>query len=315
MHWYLLRVLVACALVIAGTAVRAAPPRVVASVAPVQSLVAGVMTGIGTPYLLVPGGQSPHSFALAPSDTRALANADVIVAASPVSEHFLERPLASLARAAEQVWMAQLPDAIRLVARSGGAAQPHDHGNQDGDEAHVPAGSAHLDPHLWLDPRNAVALTRAMGELLARLDPQHAGTYRANAADQVHRLRALDERLGARLAPLADRPYLVFHDAYQYFERRYRLSYAGAVTVDPGRSPGARRLAELRERVRDEGIQCLFVEPQFEPRLARVIAEGTGIRVATLDPLGAGIEPGPGLYFELMRGMAEGFRGCLLDDG
>jgi zinc transport system substrate-binding protein len=326
-----------------------AEPRVIASIAPIHSLVAGVTEGITSARLLVPGGRSPHTFSLRPSDTRALARADAVFAAGETTERFLERPLASLAADAAVVRMIEADGVRRLPARAGGAwsehhhhgsdgpgdGDDHDHGPDDGHdhEGHAQEASGHdghdghepdgdeeasephvgtsLDPHVWLDPHNAIAFTRAVAETLARIDPANAEAFAANARRQIEHLEALDRALARELEAVAERPYLVFHDAYQYFEARYELAAAGSITVDPGRPPGARRLAELRERIRQEDIQCLFVEPQFEPEVAHTIAEGTGARVAELDPLGAGLKPGPELYERLLRQLAENLRGCL----
>ena len=311
--------LAAALLLALACATAAAGPRVVASIAPVHSLVAGVTGEITAAHLLVPGGRSPHTYALAPSDTRALARAQAVFLAGGSSERFLERPLQSLAGDSAVLRMARAEGVRRLAARSGGTwsksrEHGHDHGHGEATGGDGRDGQA-LDPHLWLDPRNAIAFTRAVADTLARVDPAHAAAYRRNAAARVERLRALDDALAASLAPVADRPYLVFHDAYQYLEARYGLAAAGSITVDPGRPPGARRLGALRERIRAGDIRCLFVEPQFEPGIARTIAEGTGARVATLDPLGAELEPGAELYFDLMRALARDLRGCLLGGG
>lgn len=302
-------------LLILAAATATAGPRLVASIAPIHSLVAGVAADRAPPRLLVPGGRSPHTFALAPSDTQALARADAVFLAGGTTERFLQRPLASLAADAIVVRMTQAPGAYRLAARSGGIWSHHDHGDHDGADADGGESPAHPDAHLWLDPANAIAFTRAVAGALGRVDPDNTSTYRANAAAQIERLRALDRELAGALAPVADRPYLVFHDAYQYLEARYGLAARGSITVDPGRSPGARRLAALRARIREAGVRCLFVEPQFEPAIARTVARETPARIAELDPLGAGLEPGPELYFALMRGLARDLRGCLLDDG
>lgn len=287
-------------------------PRLVASIPPLHALVAGV-TGERTQVrLLVPAGQSPHSFALAPADAHALANADAVFTTGGPIDAFLQRPLRALAGDAHVVRMAEVPDVRRLQARSGGtwhAHQGHDHAGTEHHDGH--GDPATLDPHLWLDPHNAIAFTRAVADALARLDTGHAEQYRANAAAQIERLRALDARLQERLAPIRERPYLVFHDAYQYFEARYGLSPAGAIAVDPARPPGARRIAELRERIEALGVECLFTEPQFEPKIAQVIADGTAVRLGTLDPLGAELEPGAALYDRLLTGLADSLRQCL----
>lgn len=289
-----------------------AAPRLVASIPPLHSLVAGVAGERAQPRLLVPGGRSPHTFALAPTDARALARADAVFTTGGPADAFLQRPLRAFADGARIVRMAEVDGIRRLPARAGGTWRTHAEHDDGHDDAHEDADT--LDPHLWLDPRNAIAFTRAVADTLAAIDPDQAEQYRANAAAQIERLRALDARLRARLAPIAERPYVVFHDAYQYFERRYGLSPAGAIAVDAARPPGARRVAKLRARISELGVQCLFVEPQFEPRIARVIAEGTGVRLATLDPLGAELEPGVGLYDKLLTRLTESLLGCLDKD-
>jgi len=292
-------------------AATAAPPRIVVTLAPLHALVTGVTGPAAEPHLLLHGAASPHTFSLAPSDARALARADLVVAADPNLELFLERPLESLARDAGIIWMSAIDEVTALPARAGGAwttgASSHDHDHEHGHE------HQDVNPHVWLDPANAIALTRVLVERLAAMDPGAADRYRENAQAQVQRLRSLDRELDQRLAPVRGVPYLVFHDAYHNLEARYGLSPIGAVAVDPGRPPGARRLAELHDRIERTGARCLFTEPQFEPKIARVIHEATGIRTAVLDPLGAGLDPGPGLYEQLMRALAGNLVECLGD--
>lgn len=282
-------------------------PDVVASIAPVHALVARVMTGVGRPRLLVTGGASPHAYALRPSDARAIAKAEAIFWIGPGLEQFLVRPLRALAAGGEArvVALASAPGVRTLAARRTGvwAGGDDDH---DRDHDHGEA-----DPHPWLDPANAAAMVRAIVETLAVVDAANAAAYRANGDAALAELDALAAELAATLAPVKSIPYVVFHDAYRYFERRFGLAAAGAIAVGAGRAPGARRIAELRRTIVAVGAACVFTEPQFEPALARTVIEGTGARTATLDPLGAALEPGPGLYGELMRGLARSLVDCL----
>jgi zinc transport system substrate-binding protein len=165
---------------------------------------------------------------------------------------------------------------------------------------------------VWLDPRNAAVIVGEAATRLARLDPARAALYRANAAAARTRLEALDAELVKRLAPLRGRPYVVLHDAYQYLERRYDLSAVGAVTVSPDRMPGARRIAELRARVRELEARCLFGEPQVRSALLAAVAEGGAVTLGVLDPLGVGFEPGPDAYFRMMEANASALAECLL---
>ncbi|MCY4452644.1 MAG: zinc ABC transporter substrate-binding protein [Immundisolibacterales bacterium] len=184
------------------------------------------------------------------------------------------------------------------------------------DHAHVHREDGHehgmgeFNMHLWLDPANAEVIVQAMADALVRLDPEHESVYRANEAALEARLRALDGELEDAFAPVRDRGFIVFHDAWQYLDTRYGLRAVGSVTVSPDQAPGAARLAEVREKIVGAEATCVFAEPQFEPRLVRTLVEGTGARTGTLDPLGAALEGGPDLYFDLMRANAAAFRAC-----
>jgi zinc transport system substrate-binding protein len=276
---------------------RAEPPRVVASIQPLHSLVAGVMKGVAEPALLVSGSVSEHGFALKPSDARLLASAQILVMVDPAYESFIKRPPAG----ATLIAMAQLPGIARKPSREGGVWD-HDH-------HHGPDSS--FDGHLWLDPANAKVLVQAVADTLSRQDAVNAAAYAANAAALQARLDALDTDLRARLGPLAGRPYVVFHDAYQYFEARYGLSPAGSITVDPDRPASARRLAALRDRLKQANAACVFREPQFPAAVVETLATAANARIGVLDPQGAALPHGPDQYFQLMDGLARGLTDCL----
>ncbi len=304
--------------------VLAEAPRVVASIGPVHSLVAGVMQGIGSPTLLVPGNASPHTFALKPSDAAALDKADVIFWIGEGLEGFLVKPLASLGKKAKTVELAEVPEVTMLDRRKGGAwpghdhdekptkkDHDHDHDKKAKEEKHDHAHEGGKDAHLWLDPANGRAVVAAVVAALAEKDPANAARYRANGDAVAKGLVAIEGEIKAKLAPVTDRPFIVFHDGYQYFEKRFGLNGVGAITVDPERPPGARTLKNLRDRIKSAKAVCVFSEPQFEPKLVRSVIEGTKARVGVLDPVGAGIAPGSDLYGALLRNMADAFVGCL----
>ncbi|GAA0582825.1 zinc ABC transporter substrate-binding protein [Rhizomicrobium electricum] len=293
---FLLRV----SLVAVTAAAAAAEPKVLATLKPVHSLVAGVMEGAGQPDLLIGGALSEHSYALKPSDARKVREATLIFEVGPDMETYLSGALA--AAGGRVVVLEQAPGVKRVTAREGGLwGDDHDHGHDHGG----------TDPHVWLDPQNAIAFTKAIAEALVRTDPAHAGLYRANAARRIAMLQGLDRELAATLSPVKDRPYLVFHDAYHYFEARYDLKPAGAVTVAPDRPVGARRIADLRQTVTSGRAVCLFREPQFPPKLIDTLDQDTKARIGVLDPLGADLQPGPDLYPRLMRNLAQSLRSCL----
>ena len=280
-----------------------AGPEVVASIAPVHSLVAKVMAGVGEPRLLVAGGLSPHTYALKPSDAKALAKARAVFWIGPELERFLEKPLVALAGDVSIFRLGKAPGIRILSARKAGAwGHGHTHGHVDHDE---------VDAHLWLDPSNAARMVDAMVAALSLVDAANHARYRANGDKTLAVLRELEAEIRMTLEPVARVPYLVFHDAFQYFEARFGLAALGAVAVGAERSPGARRITELRQRIRDQSAVCMFTQPQFEPALAKILIEDTSARIGVLDDLGAGLDLGPGLYDELLRGLARSLRDCL----
>ena len=291
---------------LAAAAPAQAAPEVVVTIKPLHALIAGVMEGVAAPHLLVRGSASPHAGSLRPSDARRLERADLIVWVGPELESQLQGMLDALGAEARIVTLLERDELRTWPARPGGAWDP-DGGDNDGEVA--PAGSR--DPHVWLDPDNARATVRIAAQTLALMDPANAARYRSNAERLELQLAAMGRDIDAMIAPVRDVAYIVFHDAYQYFERRFGLAALGAVTIGPQRKPGARRLRELRRRIASSGARCVFSEPQFAPRLVETLVEGTGARAAALDPLGAKIAAGPGAYVRLMRTLARDLRACL----
>jgi len=192
--------------------------------------------------------------------------------------------------------------------------EKHDHAEKHTEtEKHAENEHAHeaSDPHLWLDPRNAIRIVSAVSMTLRKAYPEHEKAFSANAEKLNTRLDELDRELSAATKPLLGKPYIVFHDAYRYFDERYGLNAVGAITVSPDRPTGAKRLAEIRQRIKSQGVSCVFSEPQFQPKLVQTLISGTSARAGTLDPLGAGLDSGPDLYFKLMRNMATSIAACL----
>lgn len=281
-------------------------PKVVASIKPVHSLVAAVMKGVGEPALIVTGAASPHTYSMKPSDAKALEGADLIFWIGPALEAFLDKPLRTVAKKATVVALMDSPGMALLDAREGGVWEGHGHGHKHGHGARE-----ERNTHVWLDPDNAKVIAGAVASALAVRDPRNAPAYTANAEALAKRIDALDAELRAALVPVAGKPFAVFHDAYHYFEAHYGLNAVGAITVNPERRPSAKRLTEIRDRIRKLGPVCVFAEPQFEPALVDTIVEGTEARRGVLDPEGADIPDGPDLYPALMRRIATALTGCL----
>lgn len=284
-----------------------AQPKVTASILPLQSLAAGVMAGIGEPVTIVRTTGSPHSFALRPSDARTLNSSDIVFWIGPDYEMFLAKPLAALAGRARIVPLMGAPGVTTLPARDGGTWESHSHGHN---HTRKP-GAAELDGHIFLDIDNAKAIVRAMAATLREADTANATRYAANAEATLARLGALDAELRTELAPVSRTPFVVFHDGYQYLEKRYGLNAVGSVTVSPERTPGAKRLGEIRRKIERLNAACVFAEPQFDNALVGTVLEGTKARRGLLDYIGLDQMPGPEAYFGMMRGLARAVAGCL----
>jgi zinc transport system substrate-binding protein len=280
-------------------------PNVVVSIAPVHSLVAGVMEGVAEPELLVSGNKSPHSYQLRPSQVRLLQRADIVVWVGEGIESFLPRTLATLGKDTRIIELMDVPGMKLLPTRRGGVW------GESGEHHH---GHSEKDGHLWLDPDNARVIVDRMVAVLGQLDASHAYIYRANGARLQQQLIELDRVLQQTLAEVHKTPYLVFHDAYQYFEQRYQLNPVGAIMVDPEHKPGARRIREIHEQLQKQNVHCVFSEPQFSERLLQVVTEGMRLKSATLDPMGVDLRPGKELYFDLMHRLGQGLAECLGSD-
>ncbi|KZL25071.1 zinc ABC transporter substrate-binding protein ZnuA [Pseudovibrio sp. Ad37] len=314
---------------------------VVASIKPIHSLVASVMEGVGTPDLVVEGAGSPHTYSLRPSTARKIANADVVFWVGPQMESFLDTPLENLADNATIVTLKDAHGLTLLNFREGGNFEGHDHGTHAGESAaehaehadeahedhdhekhedheehaehagHDEHGDEAVDMHIWLSPQNAIAMLHEIEETLSKADPANATKYAANAKAEAAEITEVSEALKADLKNLQTKPFVVFHDAYRYFEEAYNLNAVGSVTVSPEVLPGAKRLSEVRQKLEGLGVSCVFSEVQFNPRMVAVLKEGTGVNSAELDPLGSTLDSGPQLYTELLKEMGGAFNTCL----
>jgi zinc transport system substrate-binding protein len=295
-------------LVLSAVSAQAEPPAVVASFKPVHSLVAAIMEGVGTPSLLVKGAASPHTYALTPRDAAALQDAKLIFWIGDGLEHFLHKAIDTLPQNAKSVELAGIAGLTVLPMREGGLWDEHMH---EGEEAGEDREEEPYDGHLWLDPTNAGLMAETIVHELSAADPADAAVYRANGDKLQRRLDALDQEIAASLAPVKNVPFIVFHDAYQYFDRHYGLAGVGSITVNPEQPPGAKRLNEIREKIVNQGARCVFREPNFEPALVDTVVAETDAKTGVLDPEGAGLSEGPELYFQLMRGIAGSLKACL----
>lgn len=297
-----------------GQALAAAEPKVVVTSKPIHSLVAGVMTGVAAPAVLVDGATSPHTYAAKPSDAQKVNSADVVFRVSEGLEPFTGKVFKALPKTVQAVSLAETNGMTLLPKRTGGefeadshAGKGHDDGHKHGSKAGAEKGGS--DSHVWLDPANAGVMVGRIAEVLGARYPEHAAKFRDNAAALKARIDELATELETGLKPHAGKPFVVLHDGYQYAEKRFGLTAVGAITVSPDVPPSAKRLTELRKKISKLDAVCVFAEP-YESGLVRTVAEGTKAKVGALDPEGQGLPAGPDLYFALMRNLAAGFKSC-----
>jgi zinc transport system substrate-binding protein len=279
--------------------------RVLTSIKPLQQIAAAVQDGVGSPDVLLPPGASPHHYALRPSDVRKVGDADLLYWIGPDMENFLPRVLGG--RSKPSVAVQSLPG--MQLRHFGEDSHSHDEADHDDhDHDHRPGS---LDAHLWLSSVNARVIATKMAADLAAADPANAARYQANLKQFVERLDALDVRIKQRVAGIADKPYFVFHEAFDYFEAAYGLKHTGVFSVASEVQPGAQHVAAMRKRLQEVGKTCVFSEPPLRPRLAETLTAGLPVRLAELDALG-GTDPVDGKGYErLLEKLGGDLAGCL----
>jgi zinc transport system substrate-binding protein len=292
-----------------------AAPKVIASIVPVHSIVASVMGDVGTPELLLSGKNSEHTASLSPQQLQGLGKADVVFMIGSGLEHKLAQVSGGEAVGGKQfVSLSEAPGIRTLPVRQGGTFEVHAHEEHEGEE-HDGDNEAFLkfDPHVWLDPENAKAMARAVAAGLSKIDHGNAKTYEANAAAFVASLDQLMADISAETKPAQGKPFVVFHDAYQYFEKRFGLTAVGSIADVSASAPSARRLNEIRSKLEETKALCVFREPQFDAKYVTVVLEGSKAKAGVLDPIGSGITPGPKAYAELLARLAKDTGDCLLN--
>ena len=311
--------------------------KVVTSIKPIHSLASYLMDGVGKPDLIVDGYASRHGFAMRPSHAKMLQNADLIFWVGENLESFLEKPLNSIAKKAEKIELMEIKGLNKLEFRERNIFEEHeDHGHdehkehghkeekhedhkehdehkehghkEDKHDDHQGHAHGEYDPHIWLDPINAKIILKEMVEHLIENDQKNDSIYKANLKKALKDLDKLTKKVKSELNK--DFKSIVFHDAYQYFEKRFDINVLGAFTVNTDVLPGAEQLSEIREIIEHDKVSCVFSEPQFNPAIINAVAKDMNIKTGVLDPLGATLTPGKTLYFDLIGNMSKSFKGC-----
>ena len=314
---------------------------VVTTIKPLHSLVSSVMKGVGEPSLIIEGTNNPHTFVFKPSHAKMIEEADIIFWIGEDLEAFMEKPLDSLAEKAQVISFMELSSIEKLKFREKNIFDDHDghedeheghededdHGHKDDDhdddhdghedeheghdddhnDAHAHA-HGEFDAHIWLDPVNAKKMVLEIAHELSDLDPNNKVKYENNANATI---KSLDELVDSNKKILSkDISYVVFHDAYQYFEKRFGVIPAGALTLNPDVLPGAKQIADIQDVINDKGIKCIFSEPQYNPKIIETIGNDMKISTGIMDPLGAYIDAGPSMYSDLINGIANSIKDC-----
>ena len=306
--------------------------KVVASIKPIHSLASYLMNGVAKPDLIVDGYASPHGFAMKPSHAKMLQNADLIFWVGEDVENFLEKPLGSIAKKAEKIELMQIKGLQVLKFRERNIFDDHDdhghddhdkkedhdshakkedhddHGKKEDHDDHERHAHGEFDPHIWLDPINAKVILNEMVEHLIENDPKNEAKYKSNLDEALKDIDKLTIDVMTELSNSVSS--IVFHDAYQYFEKRFNVNILGAFTVNTDVMPGAEQLAEIREIIEHDKVACVFSEPQFNPDIIKAVAKDMNIKTGVIDPLGATLNPGKDLYFSLIKNMSASFKGC-----
>ncbi|AXT28803.1 zinc transporter (plasmid) [Ruegeria sp. AD91A] len=348
-----------------GTAL-AEVPNVAVDIAPVHSLVARVMEGVGSPALIVTPGASPHEYNLRPSEAAALQDADLVFWMGEDLTPWMESAVETLTDGATVTSLLDSDGTVLLDFRESALFEAHDHENEDEhdhddehaeddghdhddhadhkdhddhddehshedehdhdvhakdddhdheehadhDDHHDHAHGEH-DPHAWLSPANAETWLNLIAAQLSSADPDNAGAYFANAAAAREEMAALSAEVAETLDPVRGGSFIVFHDAYQYFEDAFDFPAAGAISIADASDPSPARIAEIQSRIREEGISCVLAEPQFNPGIVKTVLNGTEAKTGVIDPLGSDLEPGADLYPQVILNMAKTLAECL----
>ena len=287
---------------------------VVVSIKPFHSLVSGVMLDVARPELLLKGNFSPHTYSLKPSDAKKLQNADFVFWGGEALEVFLAKPIISLSKNAKVVSILEIAGlklrSFRAESYKGESEnfESYSHNLPKNQVAELKEG---IDPHIWLDPENAKVITQETVQILSDFDPENAQKFQKNGEKIIVRLNELDQQLALEMSEISDLSYLVLHDAYQYFESRYKLKSAGSITLQLEHSLGVSRLKRIQKIIKTSKVRCIFSEPQYSKKLVKTLIKDTAVKNGVLDPIGAGIFSGPELYFDLLKNLSISLKSCL----
>ena len=297
--------------------VKADGPRVVADIAPIHSLVSMVMDGVGQPQLLVPQNISPHHYSMRPSEAEALQEAQLVVYVGHDMSPWLEPVLQTLAASASALDLSNVDNVMQLSYREGPIFADHDeaghddHDSHDDHEAHAHHDHGGIDPHMWLDPMNAKLWLYAIAAELIRIDPENKDRYNENARSSSRAITLAMAQAEDHLASGNGNGFLVYHDAYHYFEKRFNRDAVGTISAGDASKPSAKRLSELKALFGTQGISCVLTEPQHSSKIVDSVFGGFKPTIGVVDPIGIDLELGSNLYPQLLENIALSIAQCV----
>ena len=279
---------------------------IVASIKPLHSLVDAVSGGNNSVSLLIDGSMSPHNISLKPSHARLLNNAKVVFYIDNQMESALKKTVEGLPKSIKVIEVSKFKQLMLLPTRLDGNWEEDGHDHHDHGHGH---GS--YDVHFWLDPNNSIQIVKGITRELSNIYPENISLYKKNAKKVIKKIKKADVLIKSILKPIQNKPYIVFHDAYQYFEKAYSLNSVGSILLDPELPPSPQRIIKIRAKIKSLNAFCVFKEPQFRGKIINTVIEGTDIKVGILDPLGVDIKSGPDMYISLLKNIAENLNACL----
>ena len=277
--------------------------RIIVSIKPLHSIILNVVDEEKVD-LLLDGSLSPHDYKLKPSDMKKLENADLIFYIDTDSlETFLARPLKAIDKKIKKISIISNSNLELLQIREGGIWEKEQSGH---DHSH-----GEYDPHVWLDSENVIKITKQVVKELSKINPSKKNKYKKNAQSFIKKVNTNTIKISEELMPIASRSFIVFHDAYQYYEKEFGLNGAGSISINPEISPSPKRINEIRSKIKSDSVQCMFKEPQFPSKIVQTIIKDTNAKEGLLDPLGSNLKPGRDLYLNLINSLSKNLKKCL----
>ena len=306
---------------------------VITTIQPINSLVSAVIGDTGKTISLIPADISPHGYKLKPSDAKKMQEANIIFFVSNHLESSVTKVFKNLPKNIKIIDLLEETGIEHLAIRDNEAWERHDHHGHDDHDDHDKHGKKHDDHddhdkhgkkhddhddheskddvHIWLSPDNAIKIVEKVNKELSLLFPDNASKYSENSNKMIDKIQKLKNELAKDLAPIKGKPYVVFHDAYQYFEKTFDLNAVGSVALEGDIASSPKQISFIKDKIKKLNASCVFQEPQFDSKLVKIVVEGTNAQIGTLDPLGINISGKENFYIQLLKNMAKSLKECL----